>query len=94
MQGIVFNPHYMAFVDVALTEYWRAVGMTYPAAFLAEGVDMFMVAARQAYRDAARFDDEIDVFLRGWRIWGRRVCGLRSRYAGMGACCSRGRRRM
>lgn len=64
MQGIVFNPHYMAFVDVALTEYWRAVGMTYPAAFLAEGVDMFMVAARQVYRDAARFDDEIDVFLR------------------------------
>ncbi len=64
MQGIVFNPHYMAFVDVALTEYWRVVGLTYPAAFLEEGADTFMVAARQVFRDAALFDDEIDVFLR------------------------------
>lgn len=64
MQGIVFNPHYMAYVDVALTEYWRALGIPYPAAFLADGTDTFMVAATQAYRDAARFDDEVAVCLR------------------------------
>ena len=64
MQGIVFNPHYMAYVDVALTEYWRALGMPYPEAFLADGTDTFMVAASQAYRNAARFDDELDVRLR------------------------------
>ncbi len=64
MQGIVFNPHYMAYVDVALTEYWRALGLAYSEAFAAEGVDTFMVAASQVYRDAARFDDELDVSLR------------------------------
>ncbi len=64
MQGIVFNPHYMAYVDVALTEYWRALGLAYPQDFAAEGCDTFMVAAAQTYRDAARFDDELDVCLR------------------------------
>ena len=64
MQGIVFNPHYMAYVDVALTEYWRTVGLTYPQAFAAEGVDTFMVAASQRFRDAARFDDLLDVAMR------------------------------
>ena len=64
MQGIVFNPHYMAYVDVALTEYWRALGLPYPEAFAADSTDTFMVAASQVYRDAARFDDELDVRLR------------------------------
>ncbi len=64
MQGIVFNPHYMAYVDVALTEYWRAIGLAYPQAFAAEGCDTFMVGAAQNYRDAARFDDLIDIGIR------------------------------
>jgi acyl-CoA thioester hydrolase len=64
MQGIVFNPHYMLYFDVAFTEYWRAIGMTYPDALAAEGVDNFMVAAELRYRDAARYDDELDIFVR------------------------------
>ena len=64
MQGIVFNPRYMEFFDAAFTEYWRAVGMKYPEAFLAGGTDTFMVAANITYRDAARFDDELDIFVR------------------------------
>jgi acyl-CoA thioester hydrolase len=64
MQGIVFNPHYMMYFDVAFTEYWRAIGMTYPDALVAEGVDNFMVAAELRYRDAARYDDELDIYVR------------------------------
>ena len=64
MQGIVFNPHYMAFVDVGLTEYWRAIGLPYPDALMADGSDVFMVAASQQFRDAARYDDELDVLVR------------------------------
>lgn len=64
MQGIVFNPHYMGYVDVALTEYWRALGLPYPQAFLADDTDIFMVAAAQAFRNAAMFDDEVDIWLR------------------------------
>lgn len=64
MQGIVFNPRYMEFVDAAFTEYWRTIGMPYPEAFLAGGTDTFMVAAQINYRDAARFDDELDIGIR------------------------------
>jgi acyl-CoA thioester hydrolase len=64
MQGIVFNPHYMMYFDVAFTEYWRVLGLPYPEAFLADGCDTFMVASAVNYRDAARFDDEIDIWVR------------------------------
>ena len=64
MQGIVFNPHYMAFVDVALTEYWRDIGLAYPDGLAAEGTDIFMVAASQRFLEAARYDDLLDVALR------------------------------
>ena len=64
MQGIVFNPHYMAFIDVALTEYWRNIGLPYPDGLAAEGTDIFMVAASQRYRDAASYDDLLDIALR------------------------------
>ena len=63
-QGIVFNPHYMMYVDVGVTEYFRAIGLPYPDAFLADGTDTFMVACAVNFRDAARFDDLIDVGLR------------------------------
>ena len=64
MQGIVFNPHYMAFIDVALTEYWRAVGLAYPDDLTAQGSDVFMVAASQRFLEAARYDDLLDLALR------------------------------
>jgi acyl-CoA thioester hydrolase len=64
MQGIVFNPHYMAYFDIAFTEYWRTIGMPYPAALLAEGSDNFMVAANLNFRDSARYDDELDIGVR------------------------------
>ncbi len=64
MQGIVFNPHYMAYIDVALTEYWRDIGLAYPDGLTAEGTDVFMVAASQRFLDAARYDDLLDIALR------------------------------
>ena len=33
LQGIVFNGHYLTYFDVAITEYWRAIGKPYPASF-------------------------------------------------------------
>jgi YbgC/YbaW family acyl-CoA thioester hydrolase len=64
MQGIVFNPHYMMYFDVAFTEYMRAIGLTYPAAFEADGTDNFMVSATIDFRGSARYDDEIDIGVR------------------------------
>jgi len=31
LQGVVFNANYYRYFDVAITEYWRAIGFNYPA---------------------------------------------------------------
>jgi len=68
MQGIVFNGHYLTYFDVAITEYWRAIGMPYPAAFEGTGVDLFAVKATVEYVAPARYDDWIEVACRVARL--------------------------
>ena len=58
--GVVFNAHYFAYFDLALTELWRAAAGGY-AAMMEEGVDLQVVEATARYKAPARFDDEIDV---------------------------------
>lgn len=67
-QGIVFNGHYLTFFDVAITEYWRACGMPYPAAFAGTGVDLFAVKATVEYLAPAHYDDWIVVGCRAARL--------------------------
>ena len=68
MQGIVFNGHYLTYFDVAITEYWRAIGMPYPAAFAGTGVDLFAVKSTVEYLAPARYDDMIEVGCRAARL--------------------------
>jgi len=75
MQGIVFNGHYLTYFDVAITEYWRAIGMPYPAAFEGSGVDLFAVKSTVEYLAPARYDDLIDVGCRAARL-GRSSIGF------------------
>ncbi len=67
-QGIVFNGHYLTYFDVGITEYWRAIGYPYPDALLRAGVDTFVVKATIEYHAPARYDDELDVWVRVARI--------------------------
>jgi acyl-CoA thioester hydrolase len=67
-QGVVFNPNYLTYFDVGVTEYFRAIGCVYPGAFFAQGVDTFLVKATVEYKVPARFDDEIAVCVRVRRI--------------------------
>ena len=62
-QGVVFNAHYFAYFDVALTEMWREAFGSYRKV-VAEGTDVVVVEAGATFRAAARFDDELDVELR------------------------------
>jgi acyl-CoA thioester hydrolase len=66
-QGVVFNAHYFAYFDVALTEFWReAVG---PYGEMVEsGVDNVVAEARARFRAPARFDDLIDIRVRAARL--------------------------
>ena len=67
-QGIVFNPNYLMYFDVAATEYWRAIGYVYPEGFHGLGVDTFAVSAKLDFKAPARYDDLLDVLVRTARF--------------------------
>jgi len=60
-QGVVFNAHYLAYADDAMTELWRATVQGGYQAMVARGVDMVVAEARLRFLEPARFDDEIEV---------------------------------
>ncbi len=58
VQGVVFNAHYLAYVDVAITELWRAAYGGYNV-MLERGVDIVVAETQLRFRGSARFDDEL-----------------------------------
>jgi acyl-CoA thioester hydrolase len=67
-QSIVFNPNYLMYFDVAVTEYWRALGFAYPEGFTSHGVDTLVVSAKLDFHSSARYDDCLDVCARAARL--------------------------
>lgn len=67
-QQIVFNPHYLAYFDAAVTEYWRALGLAYPDGLKRHGGDVYVRKATAEYHGSARYDDWLDVGVRCARI--------------------------
>ena len=67
-QDIVFNGHYLTYFDVAITEYWRAIGVPYPAVTERWGSDLFVVKAGIEYHAPARYDDVLDIGVKIARI--------------------------
>lgn len=63
-QGIVFNPHYFAYADIAMTEYMRAIGYPYPEGLPAAGSDLFAIRAEADYLGSAVYDDELTLAAR------------------------------
>jgi len=59
-QGIVFNANFLAYVDVVLTEIWRASMGSYDA-LLATGVDTVVAEANMRFRAPGRFDDVLRI---------------------------------
>jgi YbgC/YbaW family acyl-CoA thioester hydrolase len=68
MQKIVFNGHYLMYLDTAISDYWRAMAFPYEAGMLALGGDLYVKKASLEYHRSARFDDMLDVGLRCQRI--------------------------
>ena len=68
-QGIVFNAHYLAYADAAVTEYWRALGLPFgeriPTLF---GGELLVRHAELSYHASARYDDWLDVKVRRVRL--------------------------
>ena len=68
-QDVVFNGHYFLYFDVAIAEYWRAIGFNYPADIVDKfGTDIYAVKAAAEYHGSATYDDMIDVGCRVGRI--------------------------
>ncbi len=68
MQKIVFNGHYLMYLDTAISDYWRAMAFPYEAGMAALGGDLYVKKASVEYHGSARFDDLLDVGLRCQRI--------------------------
>jgi acyl-CoA thioester hydrolase len=63
LQGIVFNGNYLTFYDVAWTEYFRGLGLTWRA-MIESGVDTVLARTTIEFRAPARFDDVLEVYTR------------------------------
>jgi acyl-CoA thioester hydrolase len=68
-QSIVYNANYFLYFDVAITEYWRAIGIDYPDGIVkAFGTDLYTVKATAEYRRSAEYDDILDIHGRTARL--------------------------
>ena len=68
-QDVVFNGHYFLYFDVAIAEYWRAIGFDYPDDIVEKfGTDIYAVKASAEFHGSATYDDTIDVGCRVGRI--------------------------
>jgi len=63
-QGIVFNGHYLAYVDTAISGYWRALALPYADTMKHLGGDLFVRRAALDYLGSARYDDRLDIGIR------------------------------
>jgi len=59
-QGIVFNAHYLAYIDMASFEMERSLFGSHDEA-LARGADMVVAESNLRYRAPCRYDDELVV---------------------------------
>jgi len=68
MQGIVFNGHYLMYLDTAVADYWRALALPYTESMRAFGGDLYVRRATLDYHASARFDDVLDIGIRCARV--------------------------
>jgi acyl-CoA thioester hydrolase len=66
-QGCVYHSRYLEYFDVAMTEFFRALGWNYPD-LVAAGCDPSLVETHVVFKGPARFDDEVDIAVRSLRV--------------------------
>ncbi len=67
-QGVVFNAHYLTYLDVGHTEYMRSMRYNYSAAVKETGIDFHLVKATVEFKAPLYFDQEFDVGIRVARL--------------------------
>lgn len=64
LQKIVFNAHYLTYVDTAMAAYWRHLAVPYEATMSALGGDVFLKTTTLTYHGPAQYDDVLDIGMR------------------------------
>jgi len=68
LQKIVFNGHYLMYLDTAMADYWRAIALPYQDTMHALAGDLYVVKSSLEYKASAEYDDLLHVGLRCARI--------------------------
>lgn len=69
MQKIVFNGHYLTYIDTAIAEYWREIGLPYPQGYVEHyGSDIYLRKATVEYLGSAGYDDVLTICCRVARL--------------------------
>jgi YbgC/YbaW family acyl-CoA thioester hydrolase len=68
MQKIVFNGHYLMYIDTAVAGYWRALALPYHETMEALQGDLYVRKATLEYEGSARYDEQLAVGIRCARI--------------------------
>ena len=68
LQRIVFNGHYLMYLDTAVAGWWRAMALPYHTTMEALAGDLYVRKATLEYLASARYDDQIDVGIKTTRI--------------------------
>jgi len=66
-QGVVFNAHYLAYLDTSITELWREALGGYQG-MIDRGIDMVVVETQLRFHRAAVFDDLLSLELEIMRL--------------------------
>lgn len=68
MQKIVFNSHYLMYMDTAIADYWRAMAMAYEPCMAQFGGDLYVKKSTLEYHASARYDDSLEIGLKCSRL--------------------------
>lgn len=68
LQKVVFNPHYLMYVDTAIADYWRSLALPYEQALATLGGELFVKKSTLEFHASAFYDDRLSVGLRCARI--------------------------
>lgn len=68
MQKIVFNGHYLMYIDTAVAGYWRALALPYEDTMQQVAGDLFVRKAALEYHASAEYDDQLDIGIRCDRV--------------------------
>ena len=68
VQKIVFNSHYLMYLDTAMGEYWRQCAFPYAEAMPLQDGDLYVKKATLEFHASAVMDEQIDIGLKAARL--------------------------